>query len=180
MSKGKSGENVHVSLQMSLAAFICGALRLARPFHHSRVAKPSHFQRQTFFFFPFEIHYEYLHCSSRARCIQLNDTLACLHHLRIASEGCGQLRSVVPSPGPDWRFLLSIGFSLTQPPDGTGQPALQQTSTHFHKMCIYHWHSCHMSVTVLSAITFRVFPVPETLRFCPGDPTAPPGGPPTP
>lgn len=72
-----------------------------------------------------------------ARCIQVNDMLASLYRLRIASEGSGQLRSVVPSPGPDWRFFLSIGFSLTEPPDRTGQPALQQTAT-FPLKCIYH------------------------------------------
>lgn len=31
-----------------------------------------------------------------------------------------------------------------------------------------------------SAVTFRVFPVPEPLRLGPGEPTAPPGAPPIP
>lgn len=48
------------------------------------------------------------------------------HHLRISCEGCGHLCPVVPPPRPDWRFLLSICFSLTQPPHRTSQPALQQ------------------------------------------------------
>lgn len=83
-------------------------------------------------FFLFEIHPSISTAhhipAFNACCIQVNDVLASLHHLRIPSEGRGQLGSVVPSPGSHWRFLLSIGFSLTEPPDRTGQPALQQTS----------------------------------------------------
>lgn len=58
----------------------------------------------------------------------------------------------------------------------------QRCSKHQHVSVkrVFKTESSQMSVLVLSAITFRVFPVPETLRFCPGDPTAPPGGPPAP
>lgn len=49
------------------------------------------------------------------------------YRLSVASEGRGQLRAVVPPPGSDWRFLLSVSFTLTQPPNRTGQPTLKRS-----------------------------------------------------
>lgn len=73
-----------------------------------------------------------------------------LYHLCIASQGCGQLLPVVPPSGSDWRFLLSVCLSLTQPPHGTGQPALQQT--HNYPYCEYIY--CNMQVWGISTWVF--------------------------
>lgn len=78
-----------------------------------------------------------------------------LYHLCIASQGCGQLLPVVPPSGSDWRFLLSVCLSLTQPPHGTGQPALQQT--HNYPYCEYIYYStaiCKFEVLVREYLIF--------------------------
>ena len=107
-----------------------------------------------------------------------------MYRLCVASEGRGQLWPVVPPPGSDWRFLLSVSLPLTQPPDGTGQPPLQQTQLLLLKVTEYIYLSISIALPLVlhspAAVTFRVFPVPETVRLGPGDPTAPPGAPPTP
>ena len=107
-----------------------------------------------------------------------------MYRLCIASEGRGQLWPVVPPPGSDWRFLLSVSLPLTQPPDRTGQPPLQQTQFQLLNVTEYIYLSISMILPLVlhspAAVTFRVFPVPETVRLGPGDPTAPPGAAPTP
>lgn len=58
--------------------------------------------------------------------------------LSVASEGRGQLLPVVPPPGSDGRFLLSVTLALTEPPDRTGQPALPHAHTHMEKSFMFY------------------------------------------
>lgn len=129
-----------------------------------------------------------------------------IYRLCVASKGGGLFWPVVPPSGSDWWFLLSISLTLTQPPDRTGQPALKKAHTiitHSFQLSnkktqavlvLFYFDEHHSDVAeswILwfhdnwtnsiiwreSAVTFRVFPVPEPLRFGPGEPTELPRAP---
>lgn len=113
-----------------------------------RLLLPQLLQKQTYCYF---ILFFFLSLScGHALCV-----VYFLYHLCIASQGCGRLLPVVPPSGSDWRFLLSVCLSLTQPPHGTGQPALQQT--HNYHYCEYIYYStavCKFEVLVLDYLIF--------------------------